>query len=303
MAVNNIDEIRELAERLKKQMDAVGFDPSVVENRHTDIQFGSLEEQKMDLYLPSKGEGPFPLLVYIHGGGWYIGSRRACAMDVVLRVLNEGWAIMVPDYRLFPDVQFPEFIYDVKTALRFARANAEKYNLDPEKFVILGDSAGGHIALTVAFTNDRPEYEGEKYGWAGVSSAVQGVCSMYGLTILDGDEDEMFRQCGVNRVNFAPGGKGDIYEMVFGTDNKELRRLVSPLALVHKDIPPVFLQHGLADTLVPYLHSKVLAEHIEEVCGKERYDLTLYPGRGHADAAFKLEENHHELMQFLNKIK
>ena len=60
MAVNNIDEIRELAERLKKQMDAVGFDPSVVENRHTDVQFGELSEQKMDLYLPPKGEGPFP---------------------------------------------------------------------------------------------------------------------------------------------------------------------------------------------------------------------------------------------------
>jgi len=282
----------------KEKMDIIEFDTSRAKRTYLDVQYGTLDQQKLDIYLPDEGEGPFPLVIYVHGGGWILGTKRQCALDVIFDVLKSGCAIMAPDYRLAPEVQFPEFIYDVKTAIRFARANASKYGFDPEKFILVGDSAGGHIVLNVAYTNDRPEYEGEKYGWEGVSSRVQAVVDMYGLSDLTGKDEAWFAENGIKGINFCPGG-GDIYEYAFGTANPGLREVISPINLVHRDIPPTFLQHGLADTLVPVQHSTTLAERIEKVCGADRYRMTLYEGRGHADPAFKNPENCEEFLSFL----
>jgi len=287
----------------KKMMLPTVFDSSSVKRHYVDLQYGTLACQQLDLYLPDEGGGPFPVLLYVHGGGWTIGSRRECALNMILGVLQKGWAIAVPEYRLAQQAKFPEFIYDVKTSIRFLRANAGKYGLSREKTVILGDSAGGHIALTVGFTNGRPEYEGEQYGWEDCSSAVQGIVDMYGIADFTADEDAWCRESGLERRTYAPEGVKSIYDYVLGTENKSLQRLVSPVNMVHKDIPPVFLQHGRADCLVPYQHSQSLAEKIEKVCGPGRCVLRLYEGRGHADAEFEKEENSRELLEFLSVIE
>ncbi len=290
-----------MQEKLSSALGPKVFDTERARRHYLDVQYGSLPEQKLDLYLPEGSDGPFPLIIYVHGGGWILGTKRECALDVIFDSIKSGWAIMAPDYRLAPGALFPEFIYDIKTAVRFARANAEKYHLDPNKFVMVGDSAGGHIVLTVGFTIDRPEYEGEKYGWPGVSSAVHAVVDMYGLTDLAADDQAWCEASGLKRIDFAPKGH-DIYEYVFGTANLELRKLISPVSLVHKDIPPVLIQHGYADTIVPYQHSTELAERIAKVCGEDRYQLVLYPGRGHADPAFSTPENCREFLEFVNRV-
>lgn len=282
----------------KEQVDAMTFDTNRAKRKDLDVQYGTLPEQKLDIYYPDEGEGPFPLIIYVHGGGWIIGSKRECALDVLFDARKSGYAIMVPDYRLAQVAQFPEFIYDVKTSIRFIRANAEKYNIDPEKFILVGDSAGGHIVLHVGFTCDRPEYEGEKYGWAGVSSKVNAIVDMYGISNLAADEDAWFAESGIKRININPEGK-DLYEYTFGTANMGLREVISPTNMVHKDIPPVFIQHGLDDAIVPVQQSIQLADKIKEVCGEGRCRLTLYPGRGHADKAFKNPENCEELLAFI----
>ncbi len=286
----------------KKMMLPTVFDPYSIKRRFLDLQYGTLACQQLDLYLPDEGDGPFPVLLYVHGGGWTVGSRRECALNMILGVLKHGWAIAVPDYRLAQQAKFPEFIYDVKTSIRFLRSNAAKYGLAADKTVILGDSAGGHIALTVGFTNGRPEYEGGQYGWEGYSSAVQGIVDMYGIADFTADEDAWCRDSGLERRTYAPEGVKSIYDYVLGTDNKSLQGLLSPVNMVHGDIPPVFLQHGRDDCLVPYQHSETLLEKIEKVCGPGRCELRLYPGRGHADPEFEKSENSMELMEFLAKI-
>ncbi len=277
------------------------FDTGRSKRCFLDVSYGTLPEHKLDLYLPEAGEGPFPLLIYVHGGGWTFGSKRECALDAVFGATGSGWAITSVDYRLVPDAQFPEFIFDVKTAVRFLRANAEQYLLNPDRFVIVGDSAGAHIALMVGLTADRPEYEGEHFGQAGVSSAVQAVCAMYGPSALDADENAWYRESGLQETRSGPG-RGISYARIFGTQSKPLLRLISPVSLVHKDIPPLLLQHGCDDQVVPYQHSAVLAGRVAEVCGEGRCTLRLYEGRSHSDEAFTQPGNCAELLEYLDGI-
>ena len=226
----------------KKMALPVDFDRSRVKNRVEDVQYGTLPEQKLDLYLPEKAEGPLPLIIYVHGGGWTLGTKTLGALDCIIDAVDYGYAVMSVDYRLAPAVSFPEYIFDVKTAVRWARAHAEQYGLDKDRFAMIGDSAGGHITLTVGFTAGRPEYEGAEYGWAEESSAVQVICDMYGPAVLWADADKWYSETKVHRMKtLTPPGEPEpptMEELAFGGANKNLLKLISPISLVHKDIPP-----------------------------------------------------------------
>jgi len=280
------------------------FDPAQVKNRHTDVQYGTLPEQTLDLYLPDEpSDRPFPLLIYIHGGGWMLGTKRECALDAVIAMLRRGWAVMSVDYRLAPAVKFPEFVFDVKTAVRWARENAAHYGLDPQRFAAVGDSAGAHLALMLGFTGDRPEYEGAHYGHAGVSSAVQAVISLYGPSMLGADNGALLRESGVPMV--GPGGMSDRAAldrmMSYITTDPDMLPLISPIAYVHRDIPPVLILHGGRDSIVPVQHGTALYERICAVCGSERADMILYPARVHSDLDFMCDETADTVYDFLQR--
>ena len=289
----------------KKMALPVDFDRSRVKNRVEDVQYGSLPEQKLDLYLPEKAEGPLPLIIYVHGGGWTLGTKTMGALDCIIDAVDYGYAVMSVDYRLAPAVSFPEYIFDVKTAVRWARAHAEQYGLDKDRFAMIGDSAGGHITLTVGFTAGRPEYEGAEYGWAEESSAVQVICDMYGPAVLWADADKWYSETKVHRMKtLTPPGEPEpptMEELAFGGANKNLLKLISPISLVHKDIPPTMIQQGAEDSVVHYYNSTLLAERIEQVCGPERVHLVLYPDRNHSDKGFMTKENCLEVLAFFDK--
>ena len=109
----------------RARMDMPGvLDPTTVPNRLLDIRYGTLETQLLDLYYPDSGEGPFPLVFYVHGGGWILGGRRDSSIRCILpEALARGIAVASVEYRLAPKTRFPENLYDVKTAIRWARAN------------------------------------------------------------------------------------------------------------------------------------------------------------------------------------
>ena len=289
----------------KRMVTPTVFDPSPIKRKFLDVQYGTLPEQKLDVYLPEEGEGPFPLIIYVHGGGWSMGTKREGALPCIIDAIRYGYAVISVDYRLAPGVKFPEFLFDVKTAVRWARANAKEYRFDPDRFGMVGDSAGGHLTLMVGFTAGHPEYEGEQYGWEGVSSAVQAVIDMYGPTILDADRDAFLRETGVPSMNFgapteADSGPSPSMAAAFTSDLNMLR-LISPIQYVHKDIPPTMIQQGEKDPIVPMQNSTLLAAKIEKVCGKDRVDLRLYPERTHSDGAFMGTENCMEVLPFFDK--
>lgn len=293
------------AEDFARMATPVLFDTERVKNKVLDVQYGTLPEQKLDIYLPDEAKAPFPVIFYVHGGGWYLGNKREGALDCIIDAVKFGYAVIAVDYRLAPGVTYPEFIYDVKTAVRWARANAAEYGFDPEHFGMIGDSAGGHITLAMGFTGDWVEYEGEEYGWAGQSTKLQAICDMYGPSILYADEDQWYRESKVRRMAAAPAANVEeapsMYEIAFGTSNKSLLRVISPYSMVHKDIPPTMIQQGMVDAVVPYQHSTLLAERIAEVCGPERVQLCTYPERNHSDKDFMTLENCKEVLEFFDK--
>jgi len=290
-------------DELSTMMVPVGeYDPSNITRRFEDIAYGPLPQQKMDIYLPETGEGPFPLLMYIHGGGWMIGNKRLCFIDSVIDALDYGYAVASLDYRLLPEGRYPSFLHDIKAALRWIGRYGLEHGVDPERIALAGDSAGGTIALMAAFTEGRPEFEGGD-GEA-CSGKIRAVCAMYAPSVLDADEAVWFKEAGgLCRRAFKPSGEEEspLYENAFGTSDAEELKKLSPISLVHADIPGVMLQHGMMDSVVPHQHSLMLAGRINEVCGEDRAKLCLYPERDHGDRLFLGKENCREIVDFLAK--
>lgn len=280
------------------------FDSSDVGNKALDVNYGSLPEQQLDVYYPddmTSGGGPYPVIFFIHGGGWIIGNRRSGSIRSIIKALKHGYAVIAVEYRMLPKVRYPEFIYDIKTAIRWARANAVEYRFDPDRFGIIGDSAGGYNALVTGFTAGNPEYEGN-YGWEGYSSSLRAICDIFGPTDLAADNTVIYRQSGVKRFVRPEPGKPSENETRWGvTDNPGLLSLFSPVNLVRKDIPPVFLLHGKDDGMVPYQHSIMLYEKIIKVCGRDRAELRLFDGVNHADPFFFTEECTAEIISFFDR--
>ena len=290
----------------KRMVTPTVFDPSPIPRKCLDVQYGTLPEQKVDVYLPDEGDGPFPLIIYVHGGGWSMGNKREGALPCIIDAIKYGYAVISVDYRLAPGVKFPEFLFDVKTAVRWARANAKEFRFDPDKFGMVGDSAGGHLTLMVGFTAGHPEYEGEQYGWEGVSSAVQAIIDMYGPSILDADRDAFLKESGVPAMNLGAPPPKDGSAPASGmagafTSDMNMLHLISPIQYVHKDIPPTMIQQGEKDPIVPLQNSTLLAEKIRKVCGPDRVDLRLYQERTHSDGAFMGTENCMEVLPFFDK--
>ena len=291
----------EEAEAFRKMATPSPFDPSKVKYHTSNVRYGKLPEQLLDIYLPEAGEKPYPVVFYVHGGGWSMGSKTEGFLDGAIGLTQHGYAVLSVDYRLAPKTKFPEFIFDVKTAVRWARAHAEDYGFDPARFGMAGDSAGGHITLMLGFTAGRPEYAGERYGWVGFPDDLQAICDMYGPTDLATPMADYYQQSGVARPNRGAPSKPSAFAHVFGTGDANLLRLISPLSLVHPGIPPTLILHGAKDGVVPYQHSTLLAQRIDEVCGPGRAELVLYEDRNHADFGFNTAGNSDRMAAFFDR--
>ena len=294
--------MQNFSELIIRMMKPGEFDPETVTRRILDVQYGTLPEQLLDVYYPEEGTGPWPLLIYIHGGGWTIGNKRESALDF-LPILRRGYAVISVDYRLAPGVKFPEFMFDVKTAVRWARANAEQYGFDPERFAAAGDSAGGQLSLMLAFSDRHPECEGEQFGCAGVSSRVQAVVDIYGPTMLEADNSAWVKEAGAPMLpSEADSSRGplDVMMQAF-TSDPDMLPFISPMAYVHPEIPPVLILQGEMDSIVPKQHSILLAERIAALCGPDRAELKLYPDRVHSDRDFLGAETSETVAAFLDR--
>ena len=280
------------------------LDPATIPNRITDIRYGTLETQLLDLYYPDAGEGPFPVIFYVHGGGWILGGRRDSSIACILSgALAQGFAVASVEYRLAPGTRFPENLYDVKTAVRWARANAAQYRLDPERFGMAGDSAGGYFTLMIAATANVPALEGEQYGWPGVSSAIQAAVDFYGPVDMESDWAEYYAASGVKRLPLKLKGYPSMEEYEFSSVSaRHLAPLVCPHRYVHPEMPPVLLLHGVSDCVVPYQHSELMAQRIREVCGEGRAKLLLYPERVHSDRDFMDGESARIAAEFCARV-
>lgn len=247
----------------------------------TDLPFLATDRtEKLDLYLPAPpAAGKLsPAVVWIHGGGWAGGTKNeARAKNICGILVRAGYVAISVDYRLGSGA-WPTNLFDCKNAVRFLRANAAKYQIDPNRIAVAGGSAGGHLALMVALTAGKAGLEptGADTPYAGVSSAVRAVINMYGITNL------ITRQ--VTEKSGRPTGErrslGTALK-IFGADSDtaDLLRLASPVTHVTKASPPMLSLHGRSDATVDYPQ----AEELDRVA-RERgaaHTLVLFDGVGH----------------------
>ncbi|MBD3675070.1 MAG: alpha/beta hydrolase [Planctomycetaceae bacterium] len=213
-----------------------------------DIEYAHVGEHslRLDLHRPAK-DGPYPLIVWVHGGAWRAGSKDSMPLA---DLLSKGYAIASVDYRLSPVAPFPAQVHDIKAAIRYLRANSKTYNLRTEKIAIAGSSAGGHLAALVGVTNGDNKLEGTVGDHLDQSSEVAAIIDLYGptnfLTILK---------------QSTPHGLGvripalQLLLRKQPEDDPILAKLASPVSHVDREDPPLLLIHGVQDPQVPISQS------------------------------------------------
>lgn len=222
----------------------------------------------LDLYLPEKGDKPLPLIIWIHGGAWMAGSKDG--PSPALRFTANGYAVAQVGYRLSQEAKFPAQIYDCKAAVRWLRANAAKYHLDPNKFIAWGSSAGGHLVALLGTSGGGAELEGNVNDLK-ESSRVQAVVDWFGPTdfLHIGDAESDIHHTGPDSPESKLIG-GPLLE------NKDKAAKASPITYVSKDAPPFLIMHGDRDRTVPFNQSELLYAALK----KAGVDVTFVPMKG-----------------------
>ncbi|WP_395742570.1 alpha/beta hydrolase fold domain-containing protein [Prosthecobacter sp.] len=204
--------------------------------------------QMLDLYLPEKkGEKPNPLVVYIHGGGWQAGSKDEADVLVGLIKGNTPYAGASLNYRLSQQAQWPAQIHDCKAAIRWLRAHAEEYHLDPDKIAVFGISAGGHLVSMLGVTGGVKELEGELGRHLEQSSRVSCVLDFCGPS-------DFLTFGGKGSVIDPDDPQGPLAKLIGGPlkDRREEARKASPVSYLTQDDAPFLIIHGDKDNIVPY---------------------------------------------------
>ena len=223
--------------------------------RVPDLTYGKVgdSELKLDLAIPKEGDGPFPVVICIHGGAWRGGQRQDLAQTLDV-LAGRGYVAATISYRLAPAAKFPAQIEDAKAAVRWLRTNAKKYKIDPDRIGAVGFSAGAHLACLLGVTDKSDGLEGNG-GDAEQSSRVQAVVSFFGPTDMNNKDWSEEVETGI-LIPFL----GASY-----ADKPELYRKTSSINYVKKGAPPFLFFHGTQDTLVGIRHSRSLAAKLKEV--------------------------------------
>jgi acetyl esterase/lipase len=220
----------------------------------------------------------------------------------MLRGLKRGYAVASINYRLSGEALFPANINDVKAAIRWIKANAAKYKLNPQKIALWGGSAGGNLSALAGTSGDVKELEDLNLGNADQSSRVQAVVDWFGPTnfLL---MDEQLKETGNGKPDHSKANSPE--SRLFGQSITEIPdkvKLANPETFISKDDPPFLIMHGSKDQLVPTQQSIQFAEKLEKVLGKDKVNLVLLPGVHHGGLEFESEKNIDIVFSFLDNI-
>lgn len=225
-------------------------------------------ELKADLYLPKTGTGPFPAVVYVHGGGWKNGSKSSFSRQAA-HMATRGYAGLCIEYRLSGEATFPAAIHDVKAAVRYLRAQAKSLRIDASRIGAAGGSAGGHLVALLGVSPARREWEGEG-GNPTESSAVQAVAAFNPAVDL-----VAFGQL---RSNDANNSVAAFLGSTFAA-KPDLWKDATPITHIGKHAPPFLFLHGDADTTVPIAQSHKMLQSLK--AAGVRAEILVAPGAGH----------------------
>lgn len=276
-------------------------------NTFTDIAYATKSErQKLDIYLPHEGKGPFPVIIAIHGGGFTSCNKNREYTGTMLQGINYGYAVVTINYRLSDEAKFPAAINDVKAAIRFIKVNGSQYNLNPDKIALWGSSAGGNLASLAGTTGGTNNCYDTALGNADVPDNVIAVVDWYGpanFSVMDEQNtasgiSEKVEGVQIHNTDDSFGSK------YFGQNISkvpDLCRQADPATYITSDCPYFLIQHGTLDPVIPVQQSIDLSNAIAKAAGQDKVTLTLFEGAGHGGEPFENSENIDRVFAFLDK--
>ena len=267
---------------------------------HADLAYASVSDtQKLDLYIP-EGTGPFPVVIMVHGGGFMFGDKAdGAGLTGVDSLLAAGYAVASINYRLSGEAQYPAQIHDAKAAVRFLRANAATYNLNPDQFGAWGASAGGNLVSLLGTTCGVEELEGD-LGNNDQSSCVQAVVDWFGpIDFLKMQEQLTEAGCSAS-TDDASSPESKLIGAAIQTVPEKVA-LTNAMNYITPDDAPFFIQNGTADCNIPPVQNKNLADALTAVIGADNVTYSSLDGAGHGGSQFETEENVQLVISFLDK--
>jgi len=243
-------------------------------------------EGKLDLYLPPTGGTASSLVINIHGGGWNKGTKES--QGGFSPFFKEGYAVANIEYRLTAAATAPAAIEDTRCALIYLINNAKTFNIDVSKIVIMGTSAGGHLALMGGLMENDHLFDGNCKGTENIK--VAAIIDKYGITDV--------WDWGYGKLKTS---KSATSWLGAKATDKDFAKSVSPLYQVKKSSPPVFIVHGDADPIVPYEQSVALKAKLDEMGVKNEF-ITVKAG---LHGKFPAEEHamvNAKIMEFLKGL-
>jgi acetyl esterase/lipase len=247
-----------------------------------DVVYGSVGEVvlTLDFYETTQRRQERPLILWVHGGAWRSGNKSGVP---ILSLREQGFAIASVDYRLSPVAKFPAQIHDIKAATRYLKLHAERYNVDTDRFILAGASAGGHLAVLAAVTDGVTELSGAIGVNESASTRVQAVVSFYGASNL--------QTILAQSTPFGINMRVPALELLLGgvpEQQPALARLASPVEHIDPKDPPLWLFHGEQDPQMPISQSHELVGAYKKVGLPVKFDV-VYGGK-HGGSEFYSNE-------------
>ncbi|MBI9051196.1 MAG: alpha/beta hydrolase [Anaerolineaceae bacterium] len=275
-----------------------------IKRRCLDVPYGSLSEsQKLDIYLPDNENGPFPVILAIHGGAFMGCDKADIQVLPMLEALKRNYAVVSINYRLSWEAIFPALIHDAKTTVRWVRSKAEEFQFDPQRIAVWGGSAGGYLSLMLGVTQGLPEFEDLSLGYADQPSDVQAIVAWFPPTNFL-KMDEQLEACEfLPAIEYRHSEENSPESLILGNQITKIPELVekaNPETYIRAGLAPFFIQHGTSDDTVPYQQSLGFAKKLAAI-SPQTVTHELLPNARHADAAFETPQNIQKVLDFLDK--
>ena len=278
-------------------------DISWVKRKWVDISYlNESDSQKLDIYLPEKGEGPFPVIMSIHGGAFAFGDKQDVQITPHLKALERGYAVVGVNYRLSREAVFPAGIQDLKAALFFIKNNASKYKLDADKVLTWGGSAGAYYSVLLALTSQEDTFCSKNQKTGSLDMGIKGVVDWFGpMDFLKMDEQFALSGKGVCHHNNSNSPESRFLGRKI-TEVPELVKAASPLSYIKGSMPPILIQHGSHDEVVPVEQSIMLYDRVKQIAGEEKVKIEILEGAKHGGTAFETHKNLEKVFNFISSV-
>ncbi|WP_028041853.1 alpha/beta hydrolase [Candidatus Stoquefichus massiliensis] len=281
--------------RERKQIDVTKYQGNF------DVQYSPVSSTcKMDIFLP-EGNGPFPVIVSIHGGAFKKCDKRDEEMILdMLHGLDKGYAVIGVNYRLSGEAQFPEPVKDIKQAIRFIKDHADEYHLNKDKIVVWGGSAGGYFSLMAGLIDCYDMFDDEYSSTT--DTKIQGLIAWF-PPVNFANMDDQLKESGLLKDYPDHDDEQSPESLFIGgpiTQNSDCVQKANPETYLHINVCPMFIQHGRIDRIVPYQQSEDFVKKAKE-CGIQNIQYEIIENADHGDLLFSTPENIAKVYQFIEK--